>query len=364
LLVVGLRTTGWRRFVCAGSGRRGARRCNVETRRLRHRPPQQPTTNNRSSADNRQPLPSILSPMPPFTGRRSARVAAFPKCFMDQLCVTHSMTLFDWIEMAKDLGVGGLEMYAGFFTSFDEKHLGEVRAALQRSGFSMPMFCYSPDFTHPDPARRAREVEQQKQMIAVTAFLGGSSCRVLSGQRRPEVGLEEGIGYVVAAIEELLPVAQQHQVALVMENHYKDNYWTYPEFAQQQDVFCAIVERIRSPWFGVQFDPSNAILAGDDPVALLRRVKQRVLTMHASDRFLLPGHTLEELRTVENQAGYAAILSHGVVGRGLNDYDAIFKLLQEVDFNGWISIEDGMNGLDEIRESAEFLKRKIAQYLS
>jgi sugar phosphate isomerase/epimerase len=46
----------------------------------------------------------------------------------------------------------------------------------------------------------------------------------------------------------------------------------------------------------------------------------------------------------------------------MNDYDAIFRLLSEVGFGGWISIEDGMNGLDELRRSAEFLKRKRAEY--
>jgi sugar phosphate isomerase/epimerase len=46
----------------------------------------------------------------------------------------------------------------------------------------------------------------------------------------------------------------------------------------------------------------------------------------------------------------------------MNDYDAIFRILAGVGFSGWISIEDGMNGLEEIRRSAEFLKKKRAQY--
>ena len=41
-------------------------------------------------------------------------LAAFPKCFMDQLCVDHTMTVFDWIELAATLGVDGLEFYSGF----------------------------------------------------------------------------------------------------------------------------------------------------------------------------------------------------------------------------------------------------------
>jgi len=35
------------------------------------------------------------------------------------------------------------------------------------------------------------------------------------------------------------------QVILALENHYKDNYWTHPEFAQHLAVFRRIVEAIQ-----------------------------------------------------------------------------------------------------------------------
>jgi sugar phosphate isomerase/epimerase len=143
-----------------------------------------------------------------------------------------------------------------------------------------------------------------------------------------------------------------------MENHYKDNYWQYPEFAQKMDVFAEIVERIDSPWFGVNFDPSNTILAGEDPLALLERVKHRVVSMHASDRYLKSG-TIEDLRKEEDTVGYASRLSHGVIGKGMNDYDKIFSTLHSVGFNSWISIEDGMDGMDDLRESVKFLRAKM-----
>ena len=284
------------------------------------------------------------------------KLAAFPKCFMDQLVRDRTMSVFDWIEMAANLPVNGLELYDGFLTSFEKPYLEKVRTAIEGHSLKMPMLCYSPDFTQPDAAARRGEVDKQKRMIEVTAFLGGGLCRVLSGQRRPEVSRRQGVEWVVECIRELLDYAAGKRVVLAIENHYKDNYWRHPEFAQRRDVFLEIVEQIDSPWFGVQFDPSNAILAGDDPIELLECVKHRVVTMHASDRFLKPGHTLEELREVEDAVGYAAILSHGVVGRGLNDYPRIFRILREVGYDGWVSIEDGLNGLEEIRASAEFLR--------
>jgi sugar phosphate isomerase/epimerase len=147
-----------------------------------------------------------------------------------------------------------------------------------------------------------------------------------------------------------------------MENHYKDGTWRYPEFAQPEDIYLEILGRIDSPWLGVQYDPSNATVGGYDPVRFLEKVKHRVVTVHASDRFLEAGASLESLKTQDGSAGYASALKHGETGTGMNDYDAIFRILASVGFDGWISIEDGMNGLDEIRRSADFLKKKRARY--
>jgi sugar phosphate isomerase/epimerase len=290
------------------------------------------------------------------------RIAAFPKCYVDDLC-SGRMSLFEWIEMAASVGDEGLEQYDGFLANFDHAYLDTVREALHRHGFVMPMMCYSPDFTHPDPDRRKQEIEGEVKMIEVTAYLGGRFCRILSGQRHPETPLEQGIEWVIEAIEACLPVASEYDIVLAMENHYKDGRWQYPEFAQKREVFLTIIDRITErQHFGVQYDPSNAIVAGDDPIALLELVKDRVVTMHASDRYLKPGTRLEDLRQADGTLGYSPNLCHGEIGKGLNDYDRIFSILWKAGFDGWVSIEDGMNSIDEIRRSADFLKRMRQKY--
>lgn len=289
------------------------------------------------------------------------KLAVFPKAYMDSLCVDGSMTLQEWIELAATLEVDGLEFYSGFLDLKDRKKWRYYRQIASDLGLEIPMMCCSPDFTHPDAQFRKEQIEKEKQWIEMTAVLGGSYCRVLSGQRRPEVSREEGITYAAEAIEACLPFAKEHGVILVIENHYKDNYWTYPEFAQMSDVFCELVERIADSGFGVNYDPSNTILAGEDPIELLVRIKHRVLTMHASDRYLAHG-TIEDLRRQENSMGYASMLRHGEIGKGLNNYDRIFSELKSASFDGWISIEDGVDGFDQLQRSVMFLNRKITAF--
>ncbi len=287
------------------------------------------------------------------------KISAFPKCYLDDITVHRSMTVFDWIEMAKPLGAEGLEMYVGFFTSMDPGYLDSIADSIHNAGFEMPMMCCSPDFTNRDPDYRKREIEKEAQMIEATRRLGGPGavCRVLSGQRYPDVSVDEGTEWVVDAINQLIPVARENDIVLGMENHYKDGYWKFVEFAQKMDVFLPLLDTIEErEIFGVQYDPSNAIVAGDDPIELLKIVADRVVSMHASDRYLAEGATLDDLRQDDGSIGYSPDLQHGVTGKGLNDYDTIFSILSEAGYNGWVSIEDGMNGLDEMRESIEFLK--------
>lgn len=275
------------------------------------------------------------------------------------------MSVFDWIEMAKSLDADGLEMYEGFFLNLEDSYLDEVGSAIREAGFAMPMLCCSPDFTCPDHEKRKQAIAYQQSMIRVSHRLGGEGvvCRVLSGQRWPELSRDQGLQYASEGIKACLPLAEELGVVLGLENHYKDGYWKYAEFAQQADVFLDLLKQIpESPFFGVQYDPSNAVVAGDDPVELLQQVAQRVVSMHASDRFLVPGATLEDLKAAEGSEGYASILKHGVTGKGLNDYASIFQILKNANYNGWISIEDGMNGMDEMAESLAFLRQSVDHY--
>ena len=289
------------------------------------------------------------------------KLAAFPKGFIKQL-VSGQMSIFEWIKLADELRVDGLEFYNNFADVKDSKNWSTVRKAVEETGMVIPMMCASPDFTIPDPLLRKQEIEKEIYAIEMSAALGAKYCRVLSGQRRKDITKEEGMNYVVDSINACLPVAKDLGIILIIENHYKDDFWTEPELAQMMDVFVDLVSRIDSPYFGVNFDPSNAIAAVEEPLELLEKVKHKVLTMHASDRYLANG-TIEDLRKAEGgSAGYVSFFKHGVIGKGLNDYDAIFKTLKDVGFDSWISIEDGVDGMEQMYQSVDFLRKKIKKY--
>jgi sugar phosphate isomerase/epimerase len=289
------------------------------------------------------------------------KISVFPKCYFDALA-RGEMDYVGWVRSAAALGGEGLEHYDGFFRSLAPADVDPVIAAMEDTGQVSSMLCFSPDFTHPDPAERARQVGRQEAAIDLAVRLGTRFCRTLSGQAWPGLSRVEGVARTVDGLLRSLDYAERRDVVLCLENHYKDGTWRYPEFAQPEEIYLEILDRVDSPRLGVQYDPSNAVVGGYDPIRFLERVLPRVVTMHASDRRLAPGATLDDLREGDGATGYSTKLLHGEVGKGLIDYDAIFRRLAAGRFSGWISVEDGMNGLDELARSVEFLKAKRAQY--
>jgi sugar phosphate isomerase/epimerase len=277
------------------------------------------------------------------------RLSAFPKGFFAAI-YEGRMSVFEWIELAGTLGVDGVELYPGFLEATDSRYLARVRGAAERQGLALPMLCHSPDFTQPDADARRREHARTREMLKVTAELGGGFCRVLSGQNRPGLREEEATRWVVDSLWALVPDAEAEGVVMCLENHYKDSLWQQPEFAQSSRRYLAILEAVDTPWLKAQYDPSNAIVAEEDQYTLLERVSPRVATVHASDRYLEDG-----------------TLQHGVIGQGLNDYDRIFAVLAGARFTGWVSIEDGEGptvpiGMANLRASVQFLRGSIDKH--
>ena len=296
-----------------------------------------------------------------MTARPVPRISVFPKCYFDALC-SGEMPYLEWIASAPALGGDGVEHYDGFFRSFRDEDVDPIVAAIAATGQDSSMLCFSPDFTHPDAGERARQVARQQAAIDLTVRLGTTFCRTLSGQNFPGLSRHDGVARTVDGLLRSIEYAEPRGVTLCLENHYKDGTWRYPEFAQPEDVYLEILDRVDSPGLGVQYDPSNAIVGGYDPIRFLDRVLPRVVTMHASDRWVAPGATLDELRQSDGTIGYSDKLRHGETGKGMIDYDAIFARLARAGFSGWISIEDGLNGMDELRRSVEFLRRKTAAH--
>ena len=99
-----------------------------------------------------------------------------------------------------------------------------------------------------------------------------------------------------------------------MENHYKDGFWEYPEFAQKMDRFVDIVDSdrgtrtFRCPVRSIKRDRCRMTIR----IELLTAIADRVVSMHASDRYW-PKAYFDELRQSD---GTSAIHRNCATGTG------------------------------------------------
>jgi inosose dehydratase len=97
-------------------------------------------------------------------------------------------------------------------------------------------------------------------------------------------------------------------------------------------------------------DTGHLAWAGDDPVAFFRDYRDRILTAHIKD---IGKQALEEGRRLDWD--YRTYSDNGIfteLGDGVVDWDALFAIVRESGFNGWLIVETDVTRLASPRESA------------
>ncbi len=168
-------------------------------------------------------------------------LAAFPKAFLDSLCVDGSDNGFVRLDRAGQLAryrqFGVLRRgLLGVRRSRRAGRNGPVPVGLPKiNGLRVPMLSLlAPTSRTPIRSSRQHQVDLEKGWIDMTAVLGGQFCRVLSGQRRPDVSRADGLRFAAECIEACLPHAAANGVTLDSGECYKDNYWQFPEFRPEE----------------------------------------------------------------------------------------------------------------------------------
>lgn len=248
-----------------------------------------------------------------------------------------TMNLSDWFDFAAELGLDGADLSVVHLKSTDADYLRGLRMHAEDLGIDIAMVVTYADFTHPDAAERARQVDVLRHYIDVTAELGAPFARVTAGQAHPGLERTAGVEWAVAGLTSCLDYAAQAGVTLCYENHTKGYAWTYFDFSQPADIFLEIMARTADTGLRLLFDTANTLATGDDPLAVLEQVKDRVSVIHTND-IARPGY-------------YEPV----VLGEGVAPIVEQYKLLIESGFDGWVSVEEaGKQGKDGFRRSIPY----------
>ncbi|HTZ00636.1 MAG TPA: sugar phosphate isomerase/epimerase family protein [Rhodocyclaceae bacterium] len=270
------------------------------------------------------------------------KLSCLPVSFFNDI-TSGRMSVAEWARMGADLKLDAVDLSILFLPERTEPAAAALRTQVEAAGMRVTMLTTYPDFTHPDPAQRARELEQEVQAVRLAAALGAALIRVTDGQAHPETGRAEGIAWAVEGLSRLAETAGDLGVQLAYENHAKPGAWEYTDFSQPPEIFLEILSRVASPRLGVNFDTGNATAFAPDPVAFLGQIVGRVVSVHASD------------------TAATGALNHVLLGTGVTPFEELFACLKSHGWDGWVCMEEASNqGRWGVETAAKFIRRTWA----
>jgi sugar phosphate isomerase/epimerase len=267
------------------------------------------------------------------------QLSCLPVSFFSDI-IGGRMSIGEWARLAVAVGLDGIDLSILFVPDRLPQAVAALRQEIEAAGIQVTMVTSYPDFTHPDPVQREKELALEQEVFAVAAGLGAKYVRVTDGQAHPQTGRSDGIRWAVEGLSRLVESVRHTGVIPVYENHSKPGAWQYTDFSEPPDIFLEIVERTADVGLGINFDTGNAATFAEDPVRLLDRVMHRVVTLHAAD---------SDMR---------GKLHHVLLGTGVTPFAAMFDRLVRAGWDGWICMEEGAGmGREGVEMAARFIRQ-------
>jgi sugar phosphate isomerase/epimerase len=158
---------------------------------------------------------------------------------------------------------------------------------------------------------------------------------------------DEVMGLIKQYYRVILEWAESHEIIINVEPH--GPYTTDP------DTLERILSMFDSPYLRLNFDTGNTFIAGQDPVAFLKRFRHKLAHCHIKD---VSEDLAKAVRGDETGISTSVI----PIGEGVNadNIAGCIELLKATDWDGVLSIEaEAVPG--NIEKSLEWLRKQIAK---
>ncbi len=196
--------------------------------------------------------------------------------------VRHHDKSMEWaVEKAAELGYTHVEPMvhwgrellseAGYFHSVSmlDDPL-RIQRACKKAGVKLSGLSAHTPLTKPEIG-----VEYLKQAIRFAAECGAPVVNTDEGPKQKWTTVEEDFTLMKYTLQEAALVAEPRKILIGIEPHQ--------QYSKTPEGLDRIVNLVKSPSIGVNFDTGNSYLSGQDPIIWLKRVKNRLVHLHAKD---------------------------------------------------------------------------------
>jgi len=199
-------------------------------------------------------------------------------------------------------------------------------------------------------ARAVRELGAR----VVTGFTGSSIWHLMySFPPVPPSMIDEGYRLLAERWNPILDVFGQCGVQFALEVHPTEIAF---------DLYTAerALEALgRRPEFGFNFDPSHLVWQGVNPVEFLRAFPERIYHVHLKDAIVRPGGCRGILASHLDFGDWRRGWDFRSLGRGSVNFEEILRALNDIGYEGPVSIEWEDSGMDRehgAKEGCDFVR--------
>ncbi|MBC7354305.1 MAG: sugar phosphate isomerase/epimerase, partial [Thermogutta sp.] len=181
-------------------------------------------------------------------------------------------------------------------------------------------------------------VEYLKQAIRFAAECGAPVVNTDEGPKPHWTTEEEDFVLMKYTLQEAAFVAERRGILIGLEPHQ--------QYSKTPEGLDRIYNLVRSPVIGINFDTGNAFLAGQDPIAWLERVADRLVHLHAKDISVQQAEA-ERGKVTGTPVGCAC-------GDGVIDWKKVIEICRRAPRDIVLSVECGT--IEQAEKSIKYLK--------
>jgi len=239
-----------------------------------------------------------------------------------------TMSLEQVIDFCAELGFDAVDPTGYYFPGYPDAppdaYLHAIARRAFRNGLDISGTGARNDFTLPDAANRAAELDRVKRWVVVAATLGAPCLRVFAGNdQTPGPTREERLDWLAQGLREAIAWGERHGVVIALQNH--------DDFLKTAADTLAVRERVASDWFGLNVDIGS--LRQGDPYEEVARLAPFACTWQLKE--LVYRGSREEKTDVRRivrvirEAGYRGYVPIETLGEG-DPREKVRRFLGEV----------------------------------
>jgi len=251
------------------------------------------------------------------------------------------------VEKAAELGYEYIEPWvqwgrelmseAGYYMNvsmLDDPY--RVKRACEKAGVKLSGLSSHTPLCKPDIS-----VNYLKQAIRFAAECGAPVVNTDEGPKPGWTTEEEDFGLMKYTLTEAAAVAEPRGIMIGLEPHQ--------QYSKHPDGLDRIYKLVDSPAIGINFDTGNSYLCGHDPIAWLKRVKDRLVHVHAKDISMQQSKD-ERGKVTGTPAGCAC-------GEGVIDWKKVIEVCKTAPRDIVLSVECGT--IEQAERSIKYLKNLV-----